>query len=48
MSYSVDQSIFVMVVVHGEVQVLCCEQFMLCKGVSSSCYARGWWEFIGM
>ena len=32
-AYSVDQSIFLMVVVHGEVQVLCCEQFMLCKGV---------------
>jgi hypothetical protein len=36
MAYSVDQSIFLMVVVNGEVQVLCCEQFMLCKGVVGS------------
>ena len=36
MAYSVDQSIFVMVVVHGEVQVLYCEQFMLCEGVMGS------------
>jgi hypothetical protein len=36
MAYSVDQSIFLMVVVHGEVQVLCCEQFMLCKRVVGS------------
>jgi hypothetical protein len=36
MAYSVDQSIFLMVVVHGEVQLLCCEQFMLCKGVVGS------------
>ena len=35
-----DQSIFLMVVVHGEVQVLCCEQFMLCDG--------GGGKFIGM
>ena len=40
-AYSVDQSIFVMVMVYGEVQVLCCEQFMLCEGVSSSCYVTG-------
>ncbi len=41
MAYSVDQSIFVMVMVYGEVQVLCSEQFMLCEGVSSSCYVTG-------
>jgi hypothetical protein len=29
-------AIFFMVVVHGEVQALCCEQFMLCKGVVGS------------
>jgi hypothetical protein len=27
----VDRSIFTMVVVHGGVQVLCCEQFQLCR-----------------
>ncbi len=26
-----DQSIFTMVVVHGGVQALCCEQFWLCR-----------------
>ncbi len=31
MAYSVDWSIFTMVVVHGGVQVLCCEQFWLCR-----------------
>ncbi len=35
-AYSVDQSIFLMVVVHGEVQVQGCDQFMLCEGVVGS------------
>ncbi len=30
-----------MVMVYGEVQILCCEEYMLGEGVSSSCYVTG-------
>ncbi len=44
-----DWSIFTMVVVHGGVQVLCCEQFWLCRyNLGGDIKGGGGWKFLGM
>ncbi len=49
MAYSVDWSIFTTVVVHGEVQVLCCEWFRLCRyNLGGDEKGGGGGEFFGM
>ncbi len=44
-----DRSIFTMVVVHGGVQVLCCDQFWLCRyNLVGDIKGGGGWKVLGM
>ncbi len=44
-----DRSIFTMVVVHGGVQVLCCERFRLCRcNLGGDEKGEGGGKFFGM